>query len=204
MPSFPFLVSKGAVAQRIRQHDRGATLLGEVTSCPARSNRNVGGDVGIVCVQFVLRPETIRDVPMAKLIFINLPVSDLARATAFYEAIGAVKNAQFSDDTASCMVFSDTIHAMLMTHDKYRQFTTKKIADAKTTSQVLICISADSRAEVDDLVSKAGSAGGVIDPSPQDDYDFMYGRSFEDLDGHLWGVNWMDFEAVAKEPAAPY
>jgi uncharacterized protein len=139
---------------------------------------------------------------MAKLIFINLPVSDLARATAFYQAIGAVKNAQFSDDTASCMVFSDTIHAMLMTHDKYRQFTTKKIADAKTTSQVLICISADSRAEVDDLVSKAESAGGVIDPSPQDDYDFMYGRSFEDLDGHLWGVNWMDFEAVAKLTAA--
>jgi predicted lactoylglutathione lyase len=101
---------------------------------------------------------------MAKLIFINLPVSDLARATAFYQAIGAVKNAQFSDDTASCMVFSDTIHAMLMTHEKYRQFTTKKIADAKTTSQVLICISADSRAEVDDFVSKAESAGGVIDP----------------------------------------
>jgi predicted lactoylglutathione lyase len=79
---------------------------------------------------------------MAKLIFINLPVSDLARATVFYQAIGAVKNARFSDDTASCMVFSDTIHAMLMTHDKYRQFTTKKIADAKTTSQVLICIPA--------------------------------------------------------------
>jgi len=110
---------------------------------------------------------------MAKLIFINLPVSDLARATVFYQAIGAVKNARFSDDTASCMVFSDTIHAMLMTHDKYRQFTTKKIADAKTTSQVLICISADSRAEVDDLVSKAEKAGGAIDPSPQDDYDFM-------------------------------
>jgi predicted lactoylglutathione lyase len=101
------------------------------------------------------------------------------------------------------MVFSDTIHAMLMTHEKYRQFTTKKIADAKTTSQVLICISADSRAEVDDFVSKAESARGVIDPSPQDDYDFMYGRSFEDLDGHLWGVNWTDFEAVAKETTAP-
>jgi predicted lactoylglutathione lyase len=140
--------------------------------------------------------------PMAKLIFINLPVSDLARATAFYQAIGAVKSAQFCDDTASCMVFSDTIHAMLMTHEKYRQFTTKTIADARTTSQVLICISADSRAEVDDVVSRAGSAGGVIDPSPQDDYDFMYGRSFEDLDGHLWGVNWIDFAAVARQTAA--
>ena len=135
---------------------------------------------------------------MAKLIFINLPVSDVARATAFYQAIGAVKNGQFCDDTASCMVLSDTIHVMLMTHDKYRQFTTKKIADAKTTSQVLLCISADSRAEVDDVVGKAGSAGGVIDPSPVDEYDFMYGRSFEDLDGHLWGVNWMDFEAMAR------
>lgn len=140
---------------------------------------------------------------MAKLIFINLPVGDLARATTFYQAIGAVKNPQFSDDTASCMVFSDTIHAMLMTHDKYRQFTTKKIADARTTSQVLICISADSRAEVDDIVSKAGQAGGVIDPSPLDEYDFMYGRSFEDLDGHVWGVNWMDFEAFPKNTTAP-
>jgi predicted lactoylglutathione lyase len=138
---------------------------------------------------------------MAKLIFINLPVSDLARATAFYQAIGALKNPQFCDDTASCMVFSDTIHAMLMTHDKYRQFTTKKIADARTTSQVLLCISADSRAEVDDVVSKAGSAGGVVDPSPVDEYDFMYGRSFEDLDGHLWGVNWMDLEMMAKAMA---
>src|SRR5258705_12061806 len=140
---------------------------------------------------------------MAKLIFINLPVANLARATAFYQAIGAVKNAQFSDDTASCMVFSDAIHAMLMTHDKYRQFTTKQIADTKTTSQVLICISADGRAEVDDLVSKAESAGGVIDTSPRDDYDFMYGRSFEDLARHLWGLNWMVFEAVANEPTAP-
>src|SRR6202007_1537843 len=89
---------------------------------------------------------------MPKMIFVSLPVSDLKRATAFYQAIGAVKNAQFSDDTASCMVFSDTIHAMLMTHDKYRHFTSKKIADARTTSQVLLCLSADSRAEVDELV----------------------------------------------------
>jgi uncharacterized protein len=138
---------------------------------------------------------------MAKLIFISLPVSDLSRSTAFYQAVGAVKNEQFSDNTASCMVFSDTIHAMLMTHDKYRQFTTKKIVDAKTSSQMLLCISADSRAEVDDLVGKAGAAGGGIDPSPKDDFDFMYGRSFEDLDGHMWGVNWMDLEAATKAMA---
>jgi uncharacterized protein len=138
---------------------------------------------------------------MAKMIFVSLPVSDLKRATAFYQAIGAVKNAQFSDDTASCMVFSDTIHAMLMTHDKYRQFTSKKIVDAKTSSQMLLCISADSRAEVDGLVGKAGAAGGMIDPSPQEDFDFMYGRSFEDPDGHMWGVNWMDLEAATKAMA---
>lgn len=140
---------------------------------------------------------------MARLIFINLPVADLARATAFYQAIGAVRNEQFCDGTASCMVLSDTIHVMLLTHDKYRQFTTKTIADAKTTSQVLLCISADSRAEVDDVVCKAGSAGGAIDPSPVDEYDFMYGRSFEDPDGHLWGVNWMDMAAFANGADAP-
>jgi hypothetical protein len=139
---------------------------------------------------------------MAKTIFVNLPVSDIKRATAFYEAIGAVKNPQFSDETASCMVFSDTIHAMLMTHDKYRHFTSKKIVDAKTSSQVLLCISADSRAEVDDIVGKSKAAGGELDPSPVDDYDFMYGRSFEDPDGHAWGVNWMDLETAAKAMAS--
>jgi len=129
---------------------------------------------------------------MAKMIFLNLPVSDLARSTSFYQAIGADKNAQFSDDTASCMVLSDTIHVMLMTHDKYRQFTSKKIADAKNTSQVLICLFVDSRDAVDETIAKAQVAGGAPDPSPVDDYDFMYGRSFEDPDGHLWGVSWMD------------
>jgi len=139
---------------------------------------------------------------MARMIFVNLPVGDLARATAFYEAVGAVKNPQFSDHTASCMVFSDTIYAMLMTHDKFRQFTPKQIADARTTSEVLICLSADSRDAVDDMVGRAAGAGGTADPSPKDDYDFMYGRSFEDPDGHLWGVNWIDVAAAAKsEPA---
>ncbi len=83
---------------------------------------------------------------MSKMIFINIPVSDLARATAFYEAIGAAKNGQFSDHTASCMVFSDTIHVMLLTHEKFRQFTPKAIVDARNASEVLICISAESRA----------------------------------------------------------
>ena len=140
---------------------------------------------------------------MAKMIFVNLPVSDLTRTNAFYQAIGAVKNQQFSDDTASCMVFSDTIHAMLLTHDKYRQFTTKKIADARTTSEVLICLSADSREAVDEMIGKAGTAGGVLDPTPQQDFGFMYGRSFEDPDGHIWEVMWMDVEAAARAMAAP-
>ena len=139
---------------------------------------------------------------MAKLIFVNLPVADLARATAFYQAIGAAKNEQFCDDAASCMVFSETIHAMLLTHDKFRQFTPKKIADAKTSSEVLICISADSRDGVDDIVDKAKAAGGAADPSPKQDYGFMYGRSFEDPDGHIWEVMWMDVEAAAKAQSA--
>lgn len=141
---------------------------------------------------------------MAKLIFVNLPVTDLARSTAFYEAVGATKNEQFSDHTAACMVFSDTIHAMLLTHDKFRQFTPKAISDARTTSEVLICVSADSRDEVDGLVRKAIAAGGKGDPTPTQDFGFMYGRSYEDPDGHIWEVMWMDMEAaktaMAKAP----
>jgi len=138
---------------------------------------------------------------MAKLIFVNLPVSDLDRADAFYQAIGAVKNEQFSDATASCMVFSDTIHAMLLTYDKYRQFTAKKIVDAKTSSEVLICLSADSREDVDALIGKAKAAGGTLDPTPQQDFGFMYGRGFEDPDGHIWEVMWMDVEAAKAQCA---
>lgn len=137
---------------------------------------------------------------MTKMIFVNLPVTDLARSTAFYEAIGATKNPQFSDDTASCIVFSDTIFAMLLTHDKYREFTTKKIADAREVSEVLICISADSREDVDAMVKKAGEAGGNLDPTPTQDFGVMYGRSFEDPDGHIWEVMWMD-PAAAEQGA---
>jgi uncharacterized protein len=139
---------------------------------------------------------------MPKMIFLNLPVHDLARSTAFYQAVGATRNPQFSDDTASCMVLSDIIHVMLLTHEKFRQFTPKKIADAKTSNQVLICLSADSRDAVDDIVSKAAGAGGNADPSPKEDFSFMYGRSFEDPDGHMWGVMWMDVEAATKAHSA--
>ena len=135
---------------------------------------------------------------MSKLIFVNLPVTDLPRATAFYEAVGAVKNEQFSDGTASCMVFSETIHVMLLTHDKFRQFTPERIADSKDTTEVLICVSAESRDAVDGTIDKAGAAGGRIDPGPKQDYGFMYGRSFEDPDGHIFEVMWMDVEAAKQ------
>ena len=140
---------------------------------------------------------------MGKLIFVNLPVSNLDRAITFYEAIGARKNEQFTDHTAACMVFSETIHAMLLTHDKFRQFTPKAIADATTTTEVLICLSADSRDEVDATVGKAGAAGGRPDPSTIQDYGFMYGRSFEDPDGHIWEIMWMDMAAAQAAHSAP-
>jgi len=129
------------------------------------------------------------------MIFVNLPVADLAKSTAFYEAVGARRNPQFSDETAACMVFSDTIYAMLLTHAKFKQFTPKAIADARNTSEVLLCLSADSRGDVDALVASAASGGGVMDPTPTQDHGFMYGRSFEDPDGHIWEVMWMDLQA---------
>lgn len=135
---------------------------------------------------------------MPRMIFVNLPVTDLGRSTAFYEAIGGEKNPQFSDDTATCIVLSETIHAMLLTHDKYRQFTSKPIADAHSTSAVLICVSAESRDSVDSMVAQAASAGGKADPGPTQDFGFMYGRSFEDPDGHHWEVMWMDMEAAQE------
>src|SRR5690606_13766617 len=123
-----------------------------------------------------------------------------------YEAIDVTKNPQFSDDTASCMVFSETIYAMLLTHEKYSQFTTKKIVDARTQSEVMIALSADNREDVDDMVAKAKTAGGAPDPTPTQDLGFMYGRSFEDPDGHIWEVVWMDVEAATQaggdQPAA--
>jgi len=133
----------------------------------------------------------------SKLIFVNLPVSDLDRSVAFYEAIGARKDARFSDATAAGMVLSETIHVMLLTHDKYRQFTSKEIADAHKTSAVLICVSEDSREDVDATVNKAVKAGAAENRPPQD-YGFMYGRSFDDPDGHSWEVMWMDVEAFLK------
>jgi uncharacterized protein len=139
---------------------------------------------------------------MSRLIFVNLPVADLPAAKAFYEAIGATNNPQFTDDTAACMVFSDTIHVMLLTHEKFAQFTPKRIADAHSTSEVLIAISADSREDVDEITDKALAAGGR-EAREKQDYGFMYGRSFEDLDGHIWEPMWMDVEAAMAATPQP-
>jgi predicted lactoylglutathione lyase len=139
---------------------------------------------------------------MPKMIFVNLPVADLDRSIAFYEAIGATKNPQFSDDTAACMVLSETIHVMILTHEKFLQFTPKRIADAHETSEVLICISADSREAVDEIMEKALATGGREPREPQD-HGFMYGRSFEDPDGHIWEPMFMDMEAAKAAMCPP-
>jgi uncharacterized protein len=140
---------------------------------------------------------------MSKMIFINLPVTDLDRSVAFYEAVGARKEPKFSNEAAAMMVFSETISVMLLTKPFYSTFTSKPIADAHETSQVLLCLSADSVADVDATVDKAGAAGGVADPSPKQDMGgLMYGRSFEDPDGHHWEIMWMDAKAAEQGASA--
>jgi uncharacterized protein len=141
---------------------------------------------------------------MPQMIFVNLPVTDLEKSKVFYEAVGAANNPAFTDDTAACMVVEEgSIHVMLLTHEKWATFTSKTIPDAHSTAQVLICVSAESREAVDGQVDKAVAAGGKADPTPTQDYGgFMYGRSFEDPDGHIWEVMWMDPTAIpAGEPA---
>ena len=137
---------------------------------------------------------------MPQMIFVNLPVTDLARSIAFYEAAGARQNPKFSDDKSMCMVFSDTIFVMLLTHDKFAQFTSRPIADAHATVQALLCLSTDSRERVDALVDSAAAAGGGGDPNPKQDYGFMYSRSVADPDGHVWEIMWMD-PAAAEQGA---
>lgn len=134
---------------------------------------------------------------MPRMIFINLPVADVARSTRFYEAIGATRDSRFcQENAAAMMVFSDTIAVMLLSHARFADFTPKPIADAHATSEVLLCLSAQSRKEVDALTEKAVAAGGKGDPCPTQDHGFMYGRSFEDLDGHIFETMWMDMEAA--------
>lgn len=141
---------------------------------------------------------------MPKMIFVNLPVADLKRSMAFYEAIGGRNEPMFTDETAACMVFSDTIHVMLLTHPKFAQFTPKRIADASQTSEVLIAVSLDSREDVDAMAEKALATGGR-EPRERQDMGFMYSRAFEDPDGHIWEPLWMDmagFQAAGAAEAA--
>jgi predicted lactoylglutathione lyase len=128
---------------------------------------------------------------MSKMIFVNLPVHDLRKSTAFYEAVGGTQNPQFSDEASSCMVFSEAIYVMLLTHDKYRTFSQRPIADAHKTSAALLALTVEDRTMVDSIVDLAAATGGVADPNPKQDHGFMYGRSYEDPDGNVWEIIWM-------------
>jgi len=125
-----------------------------------------------------------------RMIFVNLPVKDLDASKAFFATLGFTFNPQFTDETAACMVISDNIFAMLLTEPKFQSFIVGDIA-AKDSTEVLVALSCDSRAEVEDLTAKA-MAAGATPCRPAQDYGFMYGTSFRDLDGHVWELIWMD------------
>ena len=138
---------------------------------------------------------------MAKMIFVNLPVRDLAASTGFYVALGGEVNPAFSDDQSKCVMLSDTIGVMLLTHDKYRQFTQRPIGDARKESQALIALSVDSREAVNQTLDRAVAAGGKADPNPAQDYGFMLNRCAEDPDGYVWEIMWMDPAALPPHEA---
>ena len=145
---------------------------------------------------------------MAKMIFVNLPVTDLPASMKFYEAVGFTNNPQFTNDQAAAMMWSDTIVVMLLRHDFWKTFTSKTIPDAHESAQVLLALSHDSQESVEAIVGKAVAAGGKADPTPKQNLGFMYGRSFEDPDGHIWENVFMDMsavpegETVAEQPVA--
>jgi uncharacterized protein len=136
---------------------------------------------------------------MTTKIFVNLAVKDLDRSKAFFAKLGYKFNPQFTDATAASMVISEDIYAMLLTEAKFKEFTRKEIADASKTTEVLTCLSADSRAKVDGIVDIALKSGATEAGEPMD-HGFMYARSFNDLDGHIWEYMWMDPTAINKEP----
>jgi uncharacterized protein len=135
---------------------------------------------------------------MATKIFVNLPVMDLKRSMEFFTRLGYRFNPQFTDETAACMVVSEDIYVMLLTHAKFKEFTPREVADATKSSEVLVCLSVESRAAVDEVIGKAIAAGGTTFSKPME-YGFMYGRSFQDLDGHIWEFIWMDPSAVGQQ-----
>ena len=134
---------------------------------------------------------------MSRMIFVNLPVKDLKASMAFYTALGFVNNPHFTDDTAACMVWSKAINVMLLTHDKWRQFTNRPIP-ATTSSEVMLALSCDSREAVD-AMNNAAKQGGTADINPVQDLGFMYSRAITDPDGHIWEPFWMDPAAVPAE-----
>ena len=136
---------------------------------------------------------------MAQQIFVNLPVKDLGRTRAFFASLGFSFNPQFSNEQGACMIVSDDIFVMLLVEDFFKTFTKKPIADATKTTEVLLCLSCDSRDKVDDLVARALAAGGKA-PNPKQDHGFMYGHGFEDLDGHVWELVYMDPNAAPPHP----
>jgi uncharacterized protein len=130
-----------------------------------------------------------------KMIFVNLPVADLGTSMAFYKSIGFENNANFTDDTAACMVWSEAIHVMLLTHAKWRTFTSRPIPPV-TSSEVMLALSCDSRKAVDAMNEAAAANGGTADINPAQDHGFMYNRNLADPDGHIWEAMWMDPAAV--------
>jgi uncharacterized protein len=122
---------------------------------------------------------------MSTKIFINLPVADLPRSIAFWKALGYAHNPQFSDDTGACIVISEHIHLMVLTHAKWSGFTKKAICDTSKSAEVSLCLTCESRAKVDELIAKAVAAGGTKEPEPTD-HGFMYLQGFDDPDGHHW------------------
>lgn len=128
---------------------------------------------------------------MATQIFVNLPVKDLDRSVAFFTKLGFRFDPQFTDENATCMIVCENIFVMLLVEEFFRSFTKKAICDARACTEAIVCLSVASRAEVDGMVAKAVGAGGAV-PNESKDYGFMYGHGFEDLDGHLWEVMYMD------------
>ncbi|MER7661681.1 MULTISPECIES: VOC family protein [unclassified Streptomyces] len=135
---------------------------------------------------------------MAQQVYINLPVKNLETTKAFWSKLGFSFNDQFSDEQGACLVISDTIFAMLLTEPRYKDFTKKAVADASTTSEVIIALSAESRERVDELTDNALASGGSPAGETQD-HGFMYGRSFQDPDHHNWEVIWMDMSAAGGD-----
>lgn len=135
---------------------------------------------------------------MAREIYVNLPVQDLKKSTEFFSSLGFTFNQQFTDETAACMVISEDIYAMLLTHAKFKEFTPNPICDATKSTEMLVCLSCDSRAAVDDMVRKAVAGGGKTYNQPQD-HGFMYGHGFQDLDGHIWELIYMEPTAIGQK-----